>query len=117
MRRRKPWRWSGGGPAGLAAAYQLRKKGHAVVIFDDHDALGGMMRYGIPGYRTPRDYLNHEIQRILDMGNIDVRLSTRGGAGYQRGSARPGVRCRVVVHRLSDRSFFAGARGGCAKLR
>ena len=45
----------GGGPAGLAAAYQLRRMGHAPAIFDDHDELGGMMRYGIPGYRTPRD--------------------------------------------------------------
>jgi glutamate synthase (NADPH/NADH) small chain len=69
----------GGGPAGMAAAYQLRRMGHASVIFDDHEELGGMMRYGIPGYRTPRDVLNHEIQRILDMGNIETRLGTRVG--------------------------------------
>ncbi|MDH3900213.1 MAG: NAD(P)-binding protein, partial [Gammaproteobacteria bacterium] len=47
----------GGGPAGMAAAYQLRRRGHASTIFDDHEELGGMMRYGIPGYRTPRDVL------------------------------------------------------------
>lgn len=69
----------GGGPAGLAAAFQLRRKGHASVIFDDHDELGGMFKYGIPGYRTPRDFLNHEIQRILDLGDIEVRLNTRVG--------------------------------------
>lgn len=69
----------GGGPAGLAAAYQLRLKGHASVIFDDHEELGGMFRYGIPGYRTPRNFLNHEIQRILDMGNIETRMQTRVG--------------------------------------
>jgi len=69
----------GGGPAGMAAAYQLRRMGHASVIFDDHDELGGMMRYGIPGYRTPRDVLNHEIQRILDMGYVETRLGTRVG--------------------------------------
>jgi NADPH-dependent glutamate synthase beta subunit-like oxidoreductase len=69
----------GGGPAGMAAAYQLRRMGHASVIFDDHDELGGMMRYGIPGYRTPRDVLNHEIQRILDMGHVETRLGTRVG--------------------------------------
>ncbi|MBL4711095.1 MAG: FAD-dependent oxidoreductase [Gammaproteobacteria bacterium] len=69
----------GGGPAGMAAAYQLRRKGIASTIFDDHAELGGMMRYGIPGYRTPRDYLNNECQRILDMGNIDTRLNTRVG--------------------------------------
>jgi len=69
----------GGGPAGMAAAYQLRRRGHASTIFDDHDELGGMMRYGIPGYRTPRDLLNHECQRILDMGGIDTRLGVRVG--------------------------------------
>ncbi|HIA08004.1 MAG TPA: FAD-dependent oxidoreductase [Chromatiaceae bacterium] len=69
----------GGGPAGMAAAYQLRRMGHASTIFDDHEELGGMMRYGIPGYRTPRDFLDHEIQRIIDMGDIDVKLNTRVG--------------------------------------
>ncbi len=68
----------GGGPAGLAAAYQLRRKGHACTIFDDHADLGGMMRYGIPGYRTPRDMLNGEIKRILDMG-VETRLNMRVG--------------------------------------
>jgi NADPH-dependent glutamate synthase beta subunit-like oxidoreductase len=69
----------GGGPAGMAAAYQLRRKGHASVIFDEHEELGGMMRYGIPGYRTPREALNHECQRILDLGGIEVRNNTRVG--------------------------------------
>nr|VFJ91849.1 MAG: NADPH-dependent glutamate synthase beta chain [Candidatus Kentron sp. H]VFJ92876.1 MAG: NADPH-dependent glutamate synthase beta chain [Candidatus Kentron sp. H]VFJ99699.1 MAG: NADPH-dependent glutamate synthase beta chain [Candidatus Kentron sp. H] len=69
----------GGGPAGLAAAYQLRRKGHGSTVFDDHEDLGGMMRYGIPGYRVPRDSLGKEIQRILDMGNIELRTETRVG--------------------------------------
>ena len=69
----------GGGPAGLAAAYQLRRKGIASVIFDDHDELGGMFRYGIPGYRTPRKHLDAEIQRIIDMGDIETRMNTRVG--------------------------------------
>jgi len=69
----------GGGPAGLAAAYQLRKKGHAVTIFDEHPELGGMMRFGIPGYRTPRAMLDSEIGRIIDMG-VEVKTSTRVGA-------------------------------------
>ncbi|MCR6628660.1 MAG: NAD(P)-binding protein [Magnetospirillum sp.] len=68
----------GGGPAGLSAAYHLRRRGHGVTILDDHDRLGGMMRFGIPGYRTPRDVLDGEIQRILDMG-VEVRLNTRAG--------------------------------------
>ena len=69
----------GAGPAGMAAAYQLRRKGHASTIFDDHEELGGMMRYGIPGYRTPRDILNHECNRIVEMGGIELRMNTRVG--------------------------------------
>ena len=68
----------GGGPAGLAAAYQLRLKGHSCTIFDDHAELGGMMRYGIPGFRTPREVLDGEIQRIIDMG-VETKLNTRIG--------------------------------------
>ena len=69
----------GGGPAGMAAAYQLRRMGYASTVFDEHDQLGGMFRYGIPGYRTPREFLDHECQRIVDMGDIEVKLNTRVG--------------------------------------
>ncbi len=69
----------GGGPAGLAAAYHLRRKGHACTIFESNDGLGGMFRFGIPGYRVPRDKLDAEIQRILDLGQIEVRLESRVG--------------------------------------
>jgi len=69
----------GGGPAGLAAAYQLRRKGHAATIFEANGDLGGMFRYGIPGYRVPRDALDAEINRILDMGKIEVKLNSRVG--------------------------------------
>ena len=68
----------GGGPAGLSCAYQLALKGHDVTIFDEHAHLGGMMRYGIPGFRTPREVLDQEIQRILDLG-VQARLSCRVG--------------------------------------
>jgi NADPH-dependent glutamate synthase beta subunit-like oxidoreductase len=68
----------GGGPAGLSAAYQLRRKGHAVTIFDDHPELGGMAKYGVPGYRLPRTHLDGEINRILAMG-VEVRAGTRVG--------------------------------------
>jgi NADPH-dependent glutamate synthase beta subunit-like oxidoreductase len=57
----------GSGVAGLACAYQLRRMGHACTVFEAHDELGGMMRYGIPGYRIPREVLDGEIQRILDL--------------------------------------------------
>ena len=69
----------GGGPAGMSAAYQLRRKGHAVVVFEALKELGGMMRYGIPNYRIPRDKLAGENQRIVDMGDIEVRTGVRVG--------------------------------------
>jgi len=69
----------GGGPAGLSAAYHLRTKGYGSAIFDEHEKLGGMMRYGIPGYRTPRELLDYEIKRILDLGGIETRMSARVG--------------------------------------
>ena len=69
----------GGGPAGLAAAHFLRHKGHAVVIFEAQDKLGGMMRFGIPGYRTPRDMLDAEINRILSLGDIETRMGVKVG--------------------------------------
>jgi len=68
----------GGGPAGMAAAYQLRRVGHACTVFDDHSELGGMMMYGIPGYRVPREVLDKENQRIVDMG-VEIKLNTRVG--------------------------------------
>ncbi len=68
----------GGGPASLSCAYQLALKGHEVTVFDEHEFLGGMMRYGIPGFRTPRDVLDAEIQRILDLG-VKTRLKCRVG--------------------------------------
>ncbi|HEX6363801.1 MAG TPA: NAD(P)-binding protein, partial [Albitalea sp.] len=68
----------GGGPAGLSCAYQLARRGHAVTIFDERAELGGMMRYGIPGFRTPRPVLDAEIRRILDLG-VETRLNCRIG--------------------------------------
>jgi len=68
----------GGGPAGLSAAFHLRRRGHAITIFESHDKLGGMMLFGIPSYRTPRDMVEAEIKRILDLG-MEVKTGTRVG--------------------------------------
>jgi len=68
----------GSGVAGLNCAYRLRRMGHACTIFEAHDELGGMLRYGIPGYRVPREVLDGEIQRILDLG-VEVRTNTKIG--------------------------------------
>jgi NADPH-dependent glutamate synthase beta subunit-like oxidoreductase len=66
----------GGGPSGLSAAYQLRRLGHAVTLVEAGPMLGGMMRFGIPKYRLPRDVLDAEIARIVAMG-ITLKLETK----------------------------------------
>ena len=58
----------GAGPSGLSAAYQLKRFGHRVTVRDAGPMAGGMMRFGIPSYRLPREILDAEIQRIADMG-------------------------------------------------
>jgi 2-oxoacid:acceptor oxidoreductase delta subunit (pyruvate/2-ketoisovalerate family) len=66
----------GAGPSGLSAAYHLTRLGHAVTVKDAGAAPGGMMRYGIPKYRLPRDILDAEVNRILDMG-VTLELNTK----------------------------------------
>ncbi|MBV5303610.1 MAG: NAD(P)-binding protein [Chlorobium sp.] len=68
----------GGGPAGLSAAYQLRRKGHAVTIYDANEKLGGMVLYGIMGYRVDRKVLEKEIQRIINLG-VETKMGVRVG--------------------------------------
>lgn len=63
----------GGGPAGLSAAYQLRRRGWRVTVFEAGAELGGLLRTGIPAYRLDKNILDGEIQRILDLG-VEVRL-------------------------------------------
>ena len=65
----------GAGPAGLATAYQLRRRGHDVEIHEAGSQPGGMMRFGIPTFRLPRDVLDLEIARLLDLG-ITLKLDT-----------------------------------------
>ncbi len=68
----------GGGPGSLSCAYQLALKGHEVTVFDERELLGGMMRYGIPGFRTPREVLDAEIKRITDLG-VKTRMNCHVG--------------------------------------
>ncbi|MBC7462689.1 MAG: NAD(P)-binding protein, partial [Actinobacteria bacterium] len=66
----------GAGPAGLSAAYHLRRFGHDVTVRDATHTPGGMMRYGIPKYRLPREILDAEIKRVADMG-VKFEMDTR----------------------------------------
>jgi NADPH-dependent glutamate synthase beta subunit-like oxidoreductase len=69
----------GGGPSGLTAAYFLSLMGHKVVIYDEHEKLGGMLRYGIPEYRLPKARLDEDIRAILKTGDIEVHTGTKIG--------------------------------------
>jgi len=60
----------GAGPSGLSAAYHLTRLGHEVVVRDNAPEPGGMMRYGIPAYRLPRDVLDAEVRRVAELGVV-----------------------------------------------
>lgn len=66
----------GGGPSGLTCAYFAALMGHKVTVFEARKRLGGMMRYGIPAYRFPRERLDEDIRAILSVGNIEVKYET-----------------------------------------
>jgi NADPH-dependent glutamate synthase beta subunit-like oxidoreductase/ferredoxin/Pyruvate/2-oxoacid:ferredoxin oxidoreductase delta subunit len=66
----------GAGPAGLTAAYYLALQGHGVTVFDTLPLAGGMLRYGIPEYRLPRNVLDREIKYIESMG-VEMKTGTR----------------------------------------
>lgn len=68
----------GGGPAGLSAAYYLTIMGHKVTVYEQRNKLGGMLRYGIPSYRLPREKLDREIKHILSTG-IEVHTNVSIG--------------------------------------
>lgn len=83
----------GSGPAGLAAAHDLVKAGYPVTVFESMPALGGMLRFGIPEYRLPRDILEAQINYIRDMG---VKFQTGVTVGKD-----------VTIDELKDRGYRA----------
>ncbi|MBQ7264061.1 MAG: FAD-dependent oxidoreductase [Synergistaceae bacterium] len=93
----------GGGPAGLTAAYFLGLMGHKVVIYERQRKLGGMLRYGIPNYRFPKDRLDEDLRAVLSAGDIEVRF------GQEVGKEIP----IDALHREYDAMFVAiGAQTG-----
>jgi len=68
----------GGGPGGLSCAYQLARRGYGVKVFEATDKAGGMLRWGIPGYRLPEEILDGEIQKILDLG-VEIEYGVKVG--------------------------------------
>lgn len=68
----------GSGPSGLSCAYQLARRGHSVTMFESKPEVGGMIRWGIPAYRLPRDIINNEYQRVFDLG-VELKINTKIG--------------------------------------
>lgn len=70
----------GGGPSGLSAAYYLQLMGHQCTVFEKHKKLGGMLVYGIPAYRLPRERLQKDIDCILSTG-VEAKMNVNVGVG------------------------------------
>nr|CAJ31128.1 Iron-sulfur-binding protein, glutamate synthase subunit (DsrL/GltD) [uncultured sulfate-reducing bacterium] len=68
----------GAGPSGMSCAYQLARRGYPVTVYESLPKVGGMLRYGIPVYRLPRDIIDGEVQTILDLG-VELHLDTKIG--------------------------------------
>ncbi len=116
----------GSGPAGLSAAYFLARFGHGITILEEREEPGGVLRYGIPEYRLPKDVLKGEIGRMLSMGitlTTHIRVEPGGlmdlrdqydavflstGAWLPRELGVPGENLRDVFHGLS---FLGGEQG------
>lgn len=69
----------GGGPSGLTCAFYLARMGHDVVVYESNEKLGGMLRYGIPNYRLPKERLDDDINALLKVGGIEVKCNTKVG--------------------------------------
>lgn len=86
----------GGGPAGLTAAYFLAVKGHKVTIFDAMPKMGGMLRYGIPQYRLPKEVLDKEIQSIAELG-VEMKNNVKIGKDVTFEEIRSGFDATLVA--------------------
>ena len=117
----------GGGPAGLTAAFFLRRAGHAVTIYEAMPKLGGMLRYGIPEYRLPKAVLDAEIKAIADMAKHDnVKLRITGYADSATGDAKRNQalslhRAQVIADQLikmgvSKANLIVEGKGGVSTL-
>ncbi|HXV41085.1 MAG TPA: NAD(P)-binding protein [Steroidobacteraceae bacterium] len=104
----------GAGPSGLSAAFQLARAGHAVTIRDAGPAPGGMMRFGIPKYRLPREVLDGEIRRILDLGvHLELNSKVTNVLEAMRGGGFDAVFLAVGAH-IAKRAYIPA--GSAAKM-
>lgn len=104
----------GAGPSGLSAAYHLARLGHAVTVHEAGPMPGGMMRFGIPKYRLPRQILDAEVQRIADMGvTIAYNTKVTNVLESQRAGGFDAVFLAVGAH-IAKRAFIPA--GDSAKV-
>jgi 2-oxoacid:acceptor oxidoreductase delta subunit (pyruvate/2-ketoisovalerate family) len=104
----------GAGPSGLSAAFQLARAGHGVTIRDAGPAPGGMMRFGIPRYRLPREVLDAEIRRILDLGvSLELNAKVTNVLEAMRGGGFDAVFLAVGAH-IAKRAYIPA--GSAAKM-
>lgn len=95
----------GGGPAGLAAAELLRRYGHSVTIYEELPVMGGTAWYGIPDYHLPKDVLQYEVGRILDMG-IETKTGVKVGKDIGLQDLRSEYDAVIVATGAKDVSKF-----------
>ena len=113
----------GGGPGGLAAGYHLALMGYTPTVFEELPELGGMLRYGIPAYRLPRDILDQEIDFILNAG-VEAKTNVRIGRDLTLAELQEdydAVFIAVGAHKSLSIGIpgeeLAGVRGGAEFLR
>mgnify|MGYP000441261917 CR=1 FL=1 len=80
----------------MTAAYFLSLMGHKVTVYEAKEHLGGMLMYGIPNYRFPKDRMDEDMNAILSTGNIEVKYNTNVGVDIPIEEVRT-ARCNVVA--------------------
>ena len=99
----------GSGPAGLAAAQQLTRAGHAVTVFERADAPGGLLRYGIPEFKMEKRHLDRRLIQMLAEGT-EFRCGVEAGSRHHRGGAAGRLRRDRAGLRRDGAARAAGAR-------
>ncbi len=105
----------GSGPAGLSCAYQLARKGYRAVIYEAEHEAGGMLRYGIPHYRLPKNILDKEIGDIVSLG-VQIKVDSRIGKNIPWGELEKYDAVFVAVGAMRSKKMFEGMRNASSRF-